>query len=803
MTNFLILPEPTIIDPLAVPIEDQKTAYNKDFGTTSGTVAEGNITNLAKKGVDSISRINSVFDDTQTLGDPGAGLFRLNSTEDALFISYTQNQGSDIKAILENLNVGYVLKIQAEDNKYRIFNVTGLITDNTTWAVIPILVDNSGDNFVDGDLCGLLTVAKGFIPDEKDITSKDGKLEFKDRDESGNQKGYKIIRPNFNFSSIPSGYNNSIWVIQNTHNLGGGNWAVPSGVILENAGGFISNYGIITGDNTEIDSGVNAMFDGSGDILGTWNVEKTFVQWFGATNDKTTDDTNAFKSALQISDKIYTNSAEHLLTEYLEGVLIASNPVDLGGKSGGIVVKDTSRPYQNERNLVDILQKRTIVKGSYYRADAGDLYVGYTFEDDAFEEEYVSAVEYKFVRNDDGMLLLRGVFSGKADIALSKAAEFTVDSGSLNTGTAKNAYAQSAGTTLSGSFTGSALYFQSRIDTNGGIWKFTLDNGMIFNISTWSDIINNNNSIKLAELNYGNYNYTLEFLGDDPFHVPTNGVGNSRGWIFHTPAVPEEQPLRISNFIPLDTINKVDIIPDSTIIDFAFAAKAADAAYASQWVPIHSGVTGVSIDISFKLIVDGKLISTSTTIVDSGFKPFKQLRLACNFDSANPSEPARKMWDHKVIHSFNNVGVLNISNRLSFHIDTKINGYGTMLACNPSVFERKIDSLDGEVSPLLIDGSDVYKAYSPKSLCFAGDADGVLGLSHVVAISANDLNDSCCENRNWAQPLRFQEDWRDATLSKVYWRMTSPNTVISAGEIIYESSDIFCASGVRSPQSFI
>lgn len=89
------------------------------------------------------SRIESTYSAFQTATDPGTGKFKLNAGRTEIYISYTQNQDSDIKAWLELIASGTVLKLQGPGNKYIWAKATGAITDNTTWATIPISVDNS------------------------------------------------------------------------------------------------------------------------------------------------------------------------------------------------------------------------------------------------------------------------------------------------------------------------------------------------------------------------------------------------------------------------------------------------------------------------------------------------------------------------------------------------------------------------------------------------------------------------------------------------------------------------------------
>ncbi len=130
--------------------------------------------------------------------------------------------------------------------------------------------------------------------DEEDITIVNDELKLKDRESNVNgQKGYKIIREDFDFSAIPSNYANCIWELRYDYNLNNQIITIPSGVVLKFNGGFLSNYANIIGNKTLIDADVLEIFKGNGNLTGTWEDVSFFPQWFGAKADGITDDTVA------------------------------------------------------------------------------------------------------------------------------------------------------------------------------------------------------------------------------------------------------------------------------------------------------------------------------------------------------------------------------------------------------------------------------------------------------------------------------------------------------------------------------
>ncbi len=128
-----------------------------------------------------------------------------------------------------------------------------------------------------------------------------------DRDASGDQLGYKVIQEDFDFTSIPASYADSIWEIRYEHDLGGGDFVVPAGVVLFFNGGIISNYGTITGNLTKIDSVRKQIFDTSGAIAGTWGVNEAFPEWFmSESNVDNSINVLAIKNAYFICDGVLT-----------------------------------------------------------------------------------------------------------------------------------------------------------------------------------------------------------------------------------------------------------------------------------------------------------------------------------------------------------------------------------------------------------------------------------------------------------------------------------------------------------------
>jgi hypothetical protein len=87
-------------------------------------------------------------DTNRTMADPGAGNFRWNNLDQALItevaISTVDRNGVDKSAILTALTVGRQMQFKQDDSRWFTGVVSAVITDNTTWVLIPFLVTATG-----------------------------------------------------------------------------------------------------------------------------------------------------------------------------------------------------------------------------------------------------------------------------------------------------------------------------------------------------------------------------------------------------------------------------------------------------------------------------------------------------------------------------------------------------------------------------------------------------------------------------------------------------------------------------------
>lgn len=156
---------------------------------------------------------------------------------------------------------------------------------------------------------------------------------------------FKIIESDFDFTSIPVGYDNSTWTIIHEHDFGGNTIVLPSNVTLNFQGGKLSN-GTLTCDNTFIEGfkGLNkdiilngsirgeiVQFDWFDNEVSTQADYDTFINGQNATfgNIPNISDTNRIITKMLLENKY--------LIYYGIGIYPFDNSVDLGNYNFRIV----------------------------------------------------------------------------------------------------------------------------------------------------------------------------------------------------------------------------------------------------------------------------------------------------------------------------------------------------------------------------------------------------------------------------------------------------------------------------------
>lgn len=146
------------------------------------------------------------------------------------------------------------------------------------------------------------------LDDSTDIIKSGKKLFLADWNNNigAGRKGYKFIRPTFDWENIPESHAHSIWIIREYYDLNGATVNFPDNVTLKFEGGVIRNAELV-GNNTEIDSSIDEIFKTDVSFSGTWKNNIFFIEWFGGKGNGIYDNILSMTTAHQLGRVAYSN----------------------------------------------------------------------------------------------------------------------------------------------------------------------------------------------------------------------------------------------------------------------------------------------------------------------------------------------------------------------------------------------------------------------------------------------------------------------------------------------------------------
>lgn len=93
---------------------------------------------------------------------------------------------------------------------------------------------------------------------------------------------------------------NTKYIIKYNYTLGE-DITIPDNCILEFEGGSISGDNTLTGTNTGIKSELIKIFNTDVTLVGSWNINETYPEWFGAVGDGTIDDSVSLQKSANLA----------------------------------------------------------------------------------------------------------------------------------------------------------------------------------------------------------------------------------------------------------------------------------------------------------------------------------------------------------------------------------------------------------------------------------------------------------------------------------------------------------------------
>ncbi|WP_211211836.1 hypothetical protein [Salinicoccus albus] len=442
-------------------------------------------------------------------------------------------------------------------------------------------------------------------------------------------------------------------------------------------------------------------------------------------------------------------------------------------------------------NLVDKVNSLINVRGMYLKKDSEAIYVGIGMGDGI-----KGVVEYRFVNNDDGLLLLRGVRSGFEDPIQNKI-DVTLD-GVFNEGSAPSTFTTAVGDSFNFEFEGSNLHFTSVVESRGGLWEFELSNGMKKNITCY----NNNTTIVtrtvFEDLPHQKYKGKATFKGADPFNPPTS---SARGYVHYKPADPTVYALNHGKVSPLNHSTSKWVISPNSIPDFAINGTDVGNSNSGVWVPQHGSVKNVSLNVSGRIFADGEhevfISGTEKNTLEFDYKEVENVKISQTFRANNPNSNL-EMWSHIVTHTISEVNpFLTITNNIEVLNDIFSNaGYLGMLPSSPNNM-YKLELENGEIySPIPQDSSERSFDLGVNSAIYVGE--NTSGRYHAAAMDVTSLKDAInlnVENINSPPGLiTFRSD----NVSKVYFYFTN-KSYLNSGDSFSVTQRIACIFGERYP----
>ena len=442
-------------------------------------------------------------------------------------------------------------------------------------------------------------------------------------------------------------------------------------------------------------------------------------------------------------------------------------------------------------NLVDKLEKLIQVRGMYARvASDNSIRVGV-----GMNNSLKSIIEYRFVYNADGLLLLRGVLSGVENPNANKV-NITLN-GTFNTNTSGQAYTTTVGDKFTFEFTGQSLFFKRYCEARGGVWKITLNNGMERKVTCYSETGGYKEELIFDNLEYATYKGVAEFLGADSFDSDTSIV---RGYLFYGVDSSIVLPLRVGKILPINESTAKYIVSENSVPDYAIQGRKSGTTTSFAWSPVHGATTGVSNSISTKVYFNGVSEITSPNGVPGfSYKEIDSFSISQKFDVYNPNAVSDGiLWKHNINHIIDiRNPYLTIQNAMNLMQDVNFGlGYFGMLPSKQSTMNKLMLNNGVEYSTLPTVAQEDYYDCKVTSGVFIGEL--ISGNYHACAIDMSSVIDNYNIGKDFEPTQKARISFRTDDIAKIYFTALRGVDIPKATKLSCQNR-ICCVSGIQYP----
>jgi hypothetical protein len=418
-----------------------------------------------------------------------------------------------------------------------------------------------------------------------------------------------------------------------------------------------------------------------------------------------------------------------------------------------------------------------------------------------FELENNKAIRYLFSQKtmngilDDYILLGESGYGEliKTDV-ISKHESYDEVTGEWNKQYPPSFYTTEVGATMTKKFVGNRIDFYSFGDDRGGVWEFVIDDEQKtkFTHSTWREKAGAIPPVTIwKDIKGENKEHTLKaiFKGDDPEHIPSSGVGTSRGWVYYNEgenAINSFYVYKSSKFVQ----TSITPLYHHSNKEFAIEARKDGTESPFHFCPMHDVLTAkekskpkILIDSRERELLNGENIT--------GVNEFKIIQQIYH---KNP-ETEENLAEITTVTTVKKDGTVTINGKYKALIDLEIKtGYGIMFPFDNTFNKKLLTSINNEyITSSELEGTNVYlEKEKDKTISFLSLSDSYKNLA--LACTFFNPKTTLRQNMQGKQDLNHCTwiNYRNSDMAKLYQQVYY-GTKMKKGELFRFSGGFLLA----------